>query len=75
MGKMIDAQSITVATAACYEDAGEGSRALGPIFRRVFWFSVIGAAFIGLIALVQAYLFPGGHTSATWLMGRRIYLS
>jgi lactate permease len=59
MGKMIDAQSITVATAACYEDPTEGSLALGPIFRRVFWFSVMGAAFIGLIALVQAYVFPG----------------
>jgi lactate permease len=59
MGKMIDAQSITVATAACYEDPREGSSALGPIFRRVFWFSVMGAAFIGLIAFVQAYLFPG----------------
>jgi lactate permease len=59
MGKMIDAQSITVATAACYEDPREGLNALGPIFRRVFWFSVIGAAFIGLIALLQAYVFPG----------------
>ncbi|MGI9148262.1 MAG: L-lactate permease [Chloroflexota bacterium] len=59
MGKMIDAQSITVATAACYEDPGEGSRALGPIFRRVFWFSVAGAAFIGLVAMLQAYVFPG----------------
>jgi lactate permease len=59
MGKMIDAQSITVATAACYEDANEGLRALGPIFRRVFWFSVMGAAFIGLVALLQAYVFPG----------------
>ena len=59
MGKMIDAQSITVATAACYEDASEGMRALGPIFRRVFWFSVMGAAFIGLVALTQAYVFPG----------------
>ena len=59
MGKMIDAQSITVATAACYENAAEGSNALGPIFRRVFWFSVAGAAFIGLVALIQAYLFPG----------------
>src|SRR6202035_626597 len=57
MGKMIDAQSITVATAACYENAAEGSRALGPIFRRVFWFSVIGAAFIGVVALLQAYVF------------------
>ena len=59
MGKMIDAQSITVATAACYENPREGMNALGPIFRRVFWFSVIGAAFIGLIALTQAYVFPG----------------
>jgi len=59
MGKMIDAQSITVATAACYENSAEGSRALGPIFRRVFWFSVIGAAFIGVVALLQAYVFPG----------------
>jgi lactate permease len=59
MGKMIDAQSITVATAACYENPAEGSLALGPIFRRVFWFSVIGAAFIGLVALIQAYVFPG----------------
>ena len=59
MGKMIDAQSITVATAACYEDPKEGSLALGPIFRRVFWFSVLGAAFIGVIALLQAYVFPG----------------
>jgi lactate permease len=25
----------------------------------VFWYSVIGAAFIGVIALLQAYLFPG----------------
>jgi lactate permease len=59
MGKMIDAQSITVATAACYENASEGLNALGPIFRRVFWFSVLGAAFIGLVAIVQAYVFPG----------------
>jgi lactate permease len=59
MGKMIDAQSITVATAACYENAREGLNALGPIFRRVFWFSVMGAAFIGLIALLEAYVFPG----------------
>jgi lactate permease len=59
MGKMIDAQSITVATAACYENATEGLGMLGPIFRRVFWFSVMGAAFIGLVALIQAYVFPG----------------
>jgi lactate permease len=58
MGKMIDAQSITVATAACYEDPREGSRALGPIFRTVFWHSIVLAGFVGLIVMLQAYVFP-----------------
>jgi lactate permease len=59
MGKMIDAQSIMVACAACYEDPHQRSHALGPIFRKVWWHSVAGAAVIGLIALLQAYVFPG----------------
>jgi lactate permease len=59
MGKMIDAQSIMVACAACYDDPKERSRALGPIFRTVWWHSIAGAAVIGLIALLQAYVFPG----------------
>jgi len=59
MGKMIDAQSIMVACAACYEDPKERSHALGPIFRTVWWHSVAGAAVIGLIALLQAYVFTG----------------
>jgi lactate permease len=59
MGKMIDAQSIMVACAACYDDERERSHALGPIFRAVWWHSVAGAALIGLIALLQAYVFPG----------------
>ena len=59
MGKMIDAQSIMVACAACYDDPKERSHALGPIFRTVFWYSISGAAIIGLIALLQAYVFPG----------------
>ena len=59
MGKMIDAQSIMVACAACYEDPKERAHALGPIFRKVFWHSIAGAAVIGLIALAQAYVFPG----------------
>jgi lactate permease len=57
MGKMIDAQSIMVACAACYDDPKERSHALGPIFRKVWWHSVAGAAVIGLIALLQAYVF------------------
>ena len=59
MGKMIDAQSIMVACAATYDDPHERSHALGPIFRRVWWHSVAGAAIIGLIALLQAYIFTG----------------
>jgi lactate permease len=59
MGKMIDAQSIMVAGAACYEDPEERSHSVGEIFRKVWWHSVAGAAVIGLIALLEAYVFPG----------------
>ncbi len=59
MGKMIDPQSIMVASAACYDDPQERKHALGPIFRTVWWHSLAGAAFIGLIALLQAYVFTG----------------
>jgi lactate permease len=59
MGKMIDAQSIMVAGAACYDVPQERSHAVGPIFRQVWWHSVAGAAVIGLIALLEAYVFPG----------------
>ena len=59
MGKMIDAQSIMVACAACYEDPYERSHALGPIFRKVFWHSIALAGIVGLIVLLQAYVFPG----------------
>jgi lactate permease len=59
MGKMIDAQSIMVACAACYDDPKERAHTLGPIFRTVWWHSIAGAALIGLIALLQAYVFTG----------------
>ena len=59
MGKMIDAQSIMVACAACYDDEKERAHALGPIFRTVVWHSVAGAAVIVIIAMLQAYVFPG----------------
>jgi lactate permease len=59
MGKMIDAQSIMVACAACYDDPQERTHALGPIFRTVVWHSIAGAAVIGVIAMLQAYVFPG----------------
>ncbi len=59
MGKMIDPQSIMVACAACYDDPYERTHALGPIFRTVWWHSVAGAAVIGVIAVLQAYVFTG----------------
>lgn len=59
MGKMIDPQSIMVACAACYDDPYERTHALGPIFRTVWWHSVAGAAVIGIIAFLQAYVFQG----------------
>ena len=37
----------------------ERAHAIGPIFRKVWWHSVAGAAVIGIIALLQAYVFPG----------------
>ena len=59
MGKMIDAQSIMVACAACYDDPHERNHALGPIFRKVFWHSIVLAAIIGVIVMLQAYVFTG----------------
>ena len=59
MGKMIDAQSIVVATAACYADKEEGKMAAGPIFRGVLVHSVILAMLMGVLVMLQAYVFPG----------------
>jgi lactate permease len=58
MGKMIDAQSIVVATAACYEDKEEGKLAAGPIFRGVLVHSVILAMLMGVLVMLQQYVFP-----------------
>lgn len=59
MGKMIDAQSIVVASAATGQHGTEGA-----ILRFVFWPSVMLAALMGLLTLVQAYwlpwMIPGG---------------
>jgi lactate permease len=54
MGKMIDAQSIVVASAATGQYGGEGA-----ILRFVFWHSLILALLMGLLVLTQAYLWPG----------------
>ena len=53
MGKMIDAQSIVVATAATNQHGQEGR-----ILRFVFWHSVALATIMGIIVMLQAYVFP-----------------
>ncbi len=53
MGKMIDAQSICIATAATNQVGNEGS-----IFRFVCWHSVALAAIVGIIVMMYAYVFP-----------------
>jgi lactate permease len=54
MGKMVDAQSICVATSATNQVGNEGS-----IVRHVFWHSIALGAIVGLIVLMYAYVFPG----------------
>jgi len=54
MGKMVDAQSITIATAATEQVGNEGI-----IFRFVAWHSVALCAIVGIIVLLYAYIFPG----------------
>ncbi|HUK52159.1 MAG TPA: lactate permease LctP family transporter [Candidatus Binatia bacterium] len=53
MGKMIDAQSIVIATAATNQVGNEGN-----IFRYVFWHSVALAAIVGVIVYSYAHFFP-----------------
>ena len=56
MGKMIDAQSIVVATASTGQVGQEGR-----ILRFVFWHSVALAVIMGVIVMLQAYVF-------TWMV-------
>ncbi len=53
MGKMIDAQSIVVASTATGWYGHEGE-----ILRFVFFHSLVLAALMGLFVLLQAYVFP-----------------
>jgi lactate permease len=53
MGKMIDAQSIVVATAATNQLGREAD-----IFKAVIWHSFILASVVGAITLLQAYVWP-----------------
>jgi lactate permease len=54
MGKMIDAQSIVVAGVATGQQGNEGE-----ILRYVFWHSIALACLVGVLVLLQAYVFPG----------------
>jgi lactate permease len=54
MGKMIDAQSIVVASTATNWFGHEGT-----ILRFVFWHSIALACLVGLLVMAQAYLIPG----------------
>ena len=53
MGKMVDAQSITIATAATEQVGNEGA-----IFRFVVWHSVALGVIVGIIVMLYAYVFP-----------------
>jgi lactate permease len=54
MGKMIDAQSIVVASTATNWFGHEGS-----ILRYVFFHSIALASLVGVLVMFQAYVFPG----------------
>ncbi len=54
MGKMIDAQSIVVASTATNWFGHEGS-----ILRFVFWHSIALACLVGMLVMLQAYVFTG----------------
>jgi lactate permease len=58
MGKMIDAQSIVVASVATKQDGHEGD-----ILRYVFWHSLALACLVGVVVLAQAYWL-------TWMVPR-----
>jgi lactate permease len=53
MGKMIDAQSIVVASTATNWFGHEGT-----ILRFVFWHSIALACLVGVLVMLQAYVFP-----------------
>ena len=53
MGKMIDAQSIVVASTACRLEGREAD-----VFKAVFWHSIVLASLVGLLVLFYAYVTP-----------------
>lgn len=53
MGKMIDAQSIVVASTACRLEGREAD-----VWKAVFWHSIVLASLVGLLVLLYAYVIP-----------------
>ena len=53
MGKMIDAQSIVVASTACQIEGREAE-----VFKSVFWHSIALASLVGLLVMFYAYVIP-----------------
>ncbi len=53
MGKMIDAQSIVVASTACQIEGREAE-----VFKTVFWHSIALASLVGLLVMFYAYVVP-----------------
>jgi lactate permease len=53
MGKMIDAQSIVVATSSTHQQGNEAA-----IFTAVFWQSVVLASLVGVVVMFYAYVMP-----------------
>ncbi len=53
MGKMIDAQSIVVASTACRLEGREAD-----VWKAVFWHSLVLASLVGLVVLLYAYVIP-----------------
>jgi lactate permease len=58
MGKMIDAQSIVVASSATNQPGKEAA-----IFQAVFWHSIVLACLVGFVVMFYAYVAP-------WLVPR-----
>jgi lactate permease len=53
MGKMIDAQSIVVASISTHQQGNEAA-----IFKAVFWHSITLASLVGVLVMLYAYVWP-----------------
>jgi lactate permease len=53
MGKMIDAQSIVVASISTHQQGNEAA-----IFKAVFWHSITLASLVGILVMLYAYVWP-----------------